>query len=280
MKTVVEEYGTGVVSILRAGRIMGGHPHFGEYMDDHPALLPVSLTTLDTDGATQCKHDKLAWKEIMTMPKRKTICVAIIGVLMLSAMASASASAATAGWMVGGTNLATGSSEAISETTTRVGANYKLAFAGVEIECETLKVEGGFITGPSKNGAKSLHFTGCKAKTANCTLNPTTLSTLPLLSEATLDPPNALAAVIVFKPETGPLIFTFKFEGTNCGLAGNKAITGTQAVLAPTGADERTEQVLTAIELVAGELKAGSANASLTGSAGLTLVSKRTWSFL
>ena len=258
---------------------MGGRPHFGEYMDDHPALLPVSLTALDTGGAIHCKHDKLAWKEILTMPKIKTICVAIVGVSMLSAMASASASAATAGWMVGGTNLATGTSEAISETTKRVGGNYKLTSTVFELECETLKVEGGFITGPSKNGAKSLHFTGCKAITANCTLNPTTLSTTPLLSEATLDPPNALAAVIVFKPENGAIV-TFKFEGAKCSLAGTRAITGSQAMLAPTGADEQTEQVLTAIELVAGELKLGSAVAKLTGSAGLTLASKKTWSFL
>ena len=214
------------------------------------------------------------------MSKRKIICVAIIGVLMLSAMASASASAATAGWMVGGTNLASGTSEAISETTKRVGADYKFEFGGTGFECEVLKVEGGFITGPSKNGAKSLHFTGCRAISANCKLSNEAISTLPLLSEATLDPPNALAAVIVFKPETGPLIFTFKFEGEKCSLAGTKAITGTQAMLAPTGGDERTEQVLTAIELVAGELKAGSASARLTGSAGLTLVNKRTWSFL
>jgi hypothetical protein len=215
------------------------------------------------------------------MPKIKAVCVAIIGVLMLSAMASASASAATAGWMVGGTNLASGTSEALSETTTRVGGNYLLAGGGLEIECTTLKVEDGFITGPSKNGAKSLHFSGCNAKTANCKLNPTTLSTLPLLSEATLDPPNALAAVIVFKPETaGGPILTFKFEGEKCAIAGTKAITGTQAVLAPTGADERTEQVVTAIELVANELKLGSASAKLTASVGLTLVSGKPWSFL
>jgi hypothetical protein len=260
---------------------MGGHPRFMEYTDDHPTLLPASLTALDKDGAIHCEHDKLAWKEIITMPKTKTICVAIIGVLMLSAMASASASAATAGWMVGGTNLATGTSEAISEATKKVSATYKLEFGGTGFECEVLKVEGGFITGPSKNGAKSLHFSGCNTKTANCKLSNSTLSTLPVLSEATLDPPNALAAVIVFKPETaGGPILTFKFEGEKCAIAGTKAIAGTQAMLAPTGADENTEQVLTAIELVAGELKAGSANAKLTGSAGLTLASKKTWSFL
>jgi hypothetical protein len=215
------------------------------------------------------------------MSKVKVIFTALVAVLAVSAVASATASAATAGWMVGGTNLASGSSEAVNEATNKVSAIYKLEAGAVIVECEVIKIEGGFITGPSKNGAKSLHFTGCKSGSANCTLNPTSISTLPILSEATLDPPNALAAVIVFKTESGTGPFaTFKFEGEKCSIAGTKAVTGSQAVLAPTGADENTEQVVTAIELVAGELKLGSSNAKLTGSAGLTLLSKKTWSFL
>jgi hypothetical protein len=212
--------------------------------------------------------------------KKKSICVTILGVLMLSAFASSAAVAAEAGWMVEGKNLAAGAAENFSEATTRVGSNYKLAGGGVEVECEAMKLVGGFITGPKKGGVKSLHLTGCKTSASKCTFEPTTLSTVPVLAEATLDPPNALAAVAVLKPETGTVFATFKFEGESCALAGTKAITGTQALLAPTGTDEAKEHIFTFIELSAGELKLGGPAAKVTGSAGITLESGKTGSFL
>ena len=214
------------------------------------------------------------------MSKAKLVLVAFAVALAFSAVASASALAAEAGWMVEGKLLTAGETFAVAETTTRVGGNYLLKIGNIELECETLKIEKGFITGINKNGAKSLLFSGCAALTPNCTLLSSSISTLPVLSEATLDPPNALAAVIVFKPETGTVFATFKFNGASCAPSGVKAISGTQAVLAPTGADEKIEQKLTAIELKAGELKAGSQTVTLNGSALVKLENGKPWSFL
>ena len=213
------------------------------------------------------------------MSKVKLTFTALAAIIAFSAIASVAASAAAPGWMVEGKDLAAGDRENMEEAVVRL-AGYKLASGTTEIECTTLKIEGGFIEGVNRNGAKSLKFTGCKALTVNCTLSNPAISTLPILSEATLDPPNASAAVIVFKPETGTLFATFKFEGEKCPTAGIKPVTGTQAALAPTGATEKATQVLTTIELVAGELKLGSAAAKLTASLEVKLESGKPFSFL
>jgi hypothetical protein len=214
------------------------------------------------------------------MSKAKIALAAFAMALAFSAVASASGLAAEAGWMVEGKLLAAGETFPVAEATTRGEGNYILKIGNVELECETLKIEKGFITGLNKNGAKSLLFSGCAAATPNCTLLSSSISTLPLLSEATLDPPNALAAVIVFKPETGTVFATFKFSGASCAVSGVKAVSGTQAVLAPTAADEKIEQQLKAIELKAGELKAGSEVAKLKGSALVKLGNGKPWGFL
>jgi len=214
------------------------------------------------------------------MLRIKAICALALGVLVSGAVTAAAASAAEAGWMVEGRLLAAGERESVAEETMKVSATYKLVSGTTIIECTTLKVKGGYIEGINKNGATSLVFTGCASGSANCTLSSTTIATVPVLAEATLDPPNPLASVIRFKPETGTTFTTFRFEGEKCALVGAKPISGTQAVLAPTGADERTLQTVTAIELTPGELKEASANASLTGSSGLTLESGKNWSFL
>ena len=214
------------------------------------------------------------------MLKARAICMTIAGVFMLSAIASASAVAAEAGWMVEGKNLAAGERENVSEETMKVSATYKVVSGGVIIECTTLKVKSGSIIGTNKASGKSLVLSGCISGSTNCTLSSGTLASVPLLVEATLDPPNALAAVAEFRPATGTSFLTFKFEGEKCSLVGTKPISGRQAVLLPSGADENKEQVAEAIELTAGELKLGPANATLTGSVGFTLESGKSWSFL
>ena len=172
------------------------------------------------------------------MSKVKLTFMALVAVIAISAVASAAASAAEAGWMVGGKNLAAGERENVAEETMKVSATYKLVSGTTIVECSTLKIKGGYIEGTNKNGATSLVFSGCNSGSPNCLLSAATISTVPILSEATLDPPNPLAAVIVFKPETGTTFATFHFEGEKCAISGTKSVNGKQAVLAPTGADE------------------------------------------
>jgi hypothetical protein len=204
--------------------------------------------------------------------------MAFVAALALSAIASATASAATAGWMVGGSQLV--GSEALA-TTAAVDKTAKLSGGGVEIECtgKTLNGVSPQIVAGNMGEATSLTFTGCVALTKNCTLSSTSISTLPVLAEATLEGAANVAAK--FTPKTGTVFATFKFEGENCGVAGTKAVTGSAITTTPNGQTESAAQILE-VNTAASEstLKLGSAAAKLSGAALLKLVSGKAWSFL
>jgi len=211
------------------------------------------------------------------MSKVRQVIMVCAGVLALSAMASASASAATAGWMVNGTML-TGS--AALATTAAVDQEGVLKGGGVTVTCKgsTLNGVAPEIKVPNKGSAGDLEFTECSAASP-CEVTPPTVKTQTVLVEATLE--GVLAVVATFKPETGTIFATLKFSGSGCALSGTTPIKGQAKVLAPTGQDERTLQLINAITTEAsGELLLGSSGASLTGSALLRLASGQSWSFL
>jgi hypothetical protein len=182
--------------------------------------------------------------------------------------------------MVNGTLLngtrALATTAAVDETPVLNSSEEKL-----EIECSANILNGiaPEIQSPNMVQASSLQFTGCVATTPNCALGSSTISTAPLLAEATLQ--GTLAIVVTFKPKTKAIFATFEFTGSNCAASGSNAVTGTAKVLAPTGQDERTLQLVTSIATEAsGELKTGSAPLSLLGSVLLKLAGSEPWSFL
>lgn len=214
------------------------------------------------------------------MSKVKIIMMSLVAVFVFGALASASASAATAGWMVNGTLL---SGLATLAPTAKVDKPGRLHAVGVEIECSgELNGVEPMLESPNMATIARLTFTGCKSTAENCTLagEPNaTISTVPLLVEATLE--GTLAAVATFSPKTKTTFATFNYEGAKCGLKGLNSVTGHAKVLAPTGQDERTLQQINVItEESSGELKVGSSGAGLEGSALLQLASGQTWSFL
>jgi len=213
----------------------------------------------------------------MTKATKMTI-TTLIAMVAFSALASASASAATAGWMVNGT-LLTGSE--LLATTAKVDKNGVLSSpeAHVEVECSGNLQGMAEITAPTAASATTIEFTGCKALSANCALSSATIGTVPINVEATLE--GALAVVATFKPKTKSVFATFEFTGEKCAAEGLNAVSGAAKVLAPTGQDENTLQLINAIATQASdELKVGSSPASLIGSALLQLASGRPWSFL
>jgi hypothetical protein len=214
------------------------------------------------------------------MSRAKMITSTLIAVVALSALVSASASAATAGWMVNGTLL--NGTRALA-TTAAVDENgiLKSSGADVEIECSG-KVLNGLvpeIQSPNTGQTNSLEFTTCVALTPNCTLLSSTIGTVPISVEATLE--GTLAVVATFKPKTKTTFATFVFEGSKCASAGLNGVTGTVKVLAPTGQDERTLQLINSLATEASaELKVASSPASLLGSILIKLASSEPWSFL
>jgi hypothetical protein len=211
------------------------------------------------------------------MSRMKLILSAFVAVLALSALASSAASAATAGWMVNGTLLS--GSKALA-TTAKTDENAKLSGAGLVITCSGATLNGTTpeITSPNKGSAGKLEFTSCVA-TAPCKLTTSTITTLPVSSETTLE--GALATTTIFKPKTGTTFSTFAVEGETCAAAGNIAINGQDKVLSPEGQDERTLQLIKSITTEATkELFIGKTASTLEGSALLKLSTGEPWSFL
>jgi hypothetical protein len=208
------------------------------------------------------------------MPKVKLVMMTCIAALAFSALASASASAATPGWMVNGKLLAHGESAKFSPNTT-VLENFQLTAAGVTVTCETLKVKNGSITGLTLALAESLEFGQCKANN-NCAVEEN-ISTVPILThEVTLD--GTLAAKATFIPETKTTFATINFTNPLCALLGVQPVTGKATVLAPTLQDERVTQQININS--SGELKVGSSAATLKGIADFKLENGLPWSFL
>jgi hypothetical protein len=211
------------------------------------------------------------------MSKVARLVVACAGVLALSVLASTSASAATAGWMVNGTIL-TGS--AALATTGAVMQEGVLKGSGASIACRgtTAKSVAPEIKASNKGAAQALEFTECKAEEP-CKISSSTIKTLPITEEATLE--GVLAVVGTIKPTTGTIFTTLKFEGTECGLSGVTPLKGQAKVLEPTGQDERTLQEGNAITTEASdELLIGSGAAAVSGIALLRLSINLSWSFL
>jgi hypothetical protein len=168
-------------------------------------------------------------------------------------------------------------------STAAVDENGVLVAAGVTITCSGSALSGAspkINSATNMGDAESLTFNGCSAN-EHCAV-PTSISTLPVLVDLTLD--GTLAVKGKFLPH-GPgantkTFATFAFEGALCALEGVQPVTGTQAFLALTGQDERTLQLITATRDVEGELKVGSSAGTLKGSILVRLASGEPFSFL
>jgi hypothetical protein len=209
------------------------------------------------------------------MSRIKLIMSAFVAVLAFSALASGSASAATAGWMLSG-KLVSGS--VALATTAKVDKKAKLVADGIEIECtsEVLNGVAPQITSPASGSATSLEFTGCVSRSGACTLGSTVIGTVPITAEATLD--GALGVLATFSPKTKTTFTTIEYIGASCALVGVQPVTGKVVVLDPTGQDEAASQLIEVT--AASSLKVGSSAATFTGSALLKLASGEPWSFL
>jgi hypothetical protein len=205
---------------------------------------------------------------------------AILGVLALSGLATAMASAATAGWKVNGTFL-TGT-KALA-TTAAVDEHGKLNAGQVEINCvaSTLTGVSPQINGTTEHGdAQSLEFNECTGNSV-CPLAASQkekVKTLPVLVDLTLDGTLAVKGRFL-STNSSKLFATIAFEGAECSFKGTQPVKGAQTVLAPTGQDERTLQLLAATEEEPGALTLGNTPATLKGSILVRLASGEPYSF-
>jgi hypothetical protein len=201
----------------------------------------------------------------MSVTKLSTAAVVLVFVA-LGTPASASA-----GWFVEGEEVTTAG--AALATTAKVDQSSVLKGSGVAVTCSgaTLNSVSPEIVLPNKITASSLEFTGCSAA-APCSLTKPAITTEPVVAELTEQAPPAVPAIL--KPKTGTRITRIDLEGEECAFAGETSVTGQARVLLPTGQEKNELQALVwEAKESTGELKLGSASASLAGSALLKLVS-------
>jgi hypothetical protein len=170
------------------------------------------------------------------MSQAKLVTITCIAALAFTAFASATATAATAGWMASG-NLLTGSA-AILETTEPLSL-YEFVSTSTTIICSSLMLKNSSLAAPNKLSVESMVFLLCAAAFP-CGIANSRITTTPLTGEATLE--GNLAAKILVKPSTGTLLSTVEFVGSGCTLQGVQPITGRLSLLAPTGQDEKVVQ--------------------------------------
>jgi hypothetical protein len=216
----------------------------------------------------------------MGMSSIKVVFAGLVVALIVSAIASSPAVAAGEGWLIKGTLLV--GSVALA-TTASVDEVSVLTFGTLTVKCSASALSGtGLqIESPNKSSATSLIFKECAVTSSGeCELESgTTITTLPIVTEVTLD--GSLAARGVFKPKTVTTFATLKFRGTACPETGKIPIKGTAAWLAPAGRDERTLQLLSVnVTAAEKELEIGQTAASLKGSVLLKLASSLPWSFM
>jgi hypothetical protein len=214
------------------------------------------------------------------MSRVKVVFAGLVALLAVSAMASNSAMAAGEGWLINGTLL---SGTAALATSAFVDETGMLTLGSTTIKCSASSLNGTSpqIESPNKGSATSLIFKECAVTSGGeCVLSSgTSIGTLPITTEVTLDGPLAVRGV--FKPKTVTMFATIKLEGGNCAETGKLPIRGTAAWLAPTGQDERTLQLLSVnVTAASQELELGNIAISFKDSVLYKLASSLPWRFM
>jgi hypothetical protein len=210
------------------------------------------------------------------MSKTKLVVVGCFAAFALSALASASASAA---WDVNGT-LLVGTAALLNSTLVLAHGSLEVVGAGVTLECtaKEIGINGGEIVHPDEIRIKDLTFKSCVANGANCSLAEANILTLPLHGLAELD--GKLGVYIKLLPLPSKTAAVLTYEGANCALKGVQPVTGTFDLLAPTGQDPSVLQLANIFSLP-GSVKVGSSEGKLSGlHIDLRLASGLTWNFL
>jgi hypothetical protein len=214
------------------------------------------------------------------MSRAKVVFAGFVAVLTVSALAPSSTMAAGGGWLITGTLLVGSASLASSAFVDEEGV---MSFGSTTMKCSANTLTGlnPEIESPNMISATSLIFNACKVTSAGeCSLSSgTSIGTLPVLAEVTLDGPSGIRGVV--KPKTASTLATIKFEGIACAETGKVPIKGTVSWLTPRGQTERTWQ-LRGVNVTAAtkELEVGNTAASFKTSILGKLASSLPWSFM
>ncbi len=178
------------------------------------------------------------------MSRVRLVVAALSVVFTLSAVIASSASA---GWFIGGEELAAGNAATLA-TTAKVSTAIVLNASSlkVKVACKSTLLHGESpeIVGTETLKAKSLTFEGCVTTepASGCALEKSSIVTLPL--NATMGSGSAYPDVaITFKAQTKKTLATILFSEKNiCAFEGEQPLTGAVTLNAPTLQEELSEQ--------------------------------------
>ena len=93
------------------------------------------------------------------------------------------------------------------------------------------------LIAPNREAASSLELRECAATGSFCSLASSTIKTVPIVGEATLQ--GLLGAIVKVKPKTKSLFATIKYNGEECALLGVQPLTGEIELELPDGQDPK-----------------------------------------
>jgi hypothetical protein len=213
------------------------------------------------------------------MSKVKVIVALFLAALAVTAVVSASASAAE--WFVAGKALGTGSKATLtSKAVVDEAAVLNVPGLEIKISCSGLSGTNPEIIGKDAGQATALTFESCsESSPAACKLSSPTVVTEPIT--ALVSKGTGTDDRVNFKPKTGKTFATLTFTGETCSLRGEKGVNGQVLTDAPTGQTELASQTLSGLGSVENvSLEIGGNHAYIEkGRALLKLTSGSAWSF-
>ncbi len=193
------------------------------------------------------------------MSRATLIITASVAALVLSAMATASASAE---WFINGAKLPTGSKAALAtKAVVQEPAILNVPGLALKVSCPALSAVKPELIGTTKGRANSLIFEGCsEIEPKTCKISPATIEIEPKtckISPATIETePVAILTHESFSlfgweiwlthAEESTLVATLTFTGT-CSFAGEQPVRGTLALGLPALKTENPAQLLEGI---------------------------------
>jgi hypothetical protein len=227
-----------------------------------------------------------------------------LALIALCAFGAVSASAqAAVHWNVNGAALGAGVSESVSETVTLTKIESEptpevtLTVSGLyRIQCSSLKIKEGKITGPELDSAASLVFSGCVVLTTagaatTCTVEDTGAGNVIGTIRTNATKTHLIAKTIggvqhaydIFEPTTGTSFVQIVIaaqSGKTCALSGTNSLAGSASVEPQTGTNatllEGTASATVATN-AGTALTYGARAAIIDGTGDASLSSGKTW---
>lgn len=148
----------------------------------------------------------------------------VLTMMVLGAVTASAASASSPAWIVEGSALGSGATEAIAETT-KVTQVFAIKTSKWGVECSAMKLPESLIEGERTRKDKAIRMESCISIGApKCEVPTITLQPLTSTLEGTEG-----HYKLFFKPTSGTTVAKVNLSGSGCGGLGIVTVTGTMA---------------------------------------------------